>query len=118
MKLFARADDSDQYIVALDIGTEYTKALIAKLVDDELRVIGVGRARQEVGNMFGGAIADITGVVKNCEAALVKAEEQAGVQAKKVVIGIAGEFVKGITSTIRYRRPHPDRSTAPRSPTG
>ena len=109
MKLFARADDSDQYIVALDIGTEYTKALIAKLVDDELRVIGVGRARQEVGNMFGGAIADITGVVKNCEAALVKAEEQAGVQAKKVVIGIAGEFVKGITSTIRYRRPHPDR---------
>ena len=55
------------------------------------------------------AIADITGVVKNCEAALVKAEEQAGVQAKKVVIGIAGEFVKGITSTIRYRRPHPDR---------
>ena len=59
--------------------------------------------------MFGGAIADITGVVKNCEAALVKAEDQAGVQAKKVVIGIAGEFVKGITSTIRYKRPHPDR---------
>ena len=109
MKLFTRAEDDSQYIVALDIGTEYTKALIAKLVDDELRVIGVGRARQEVGNMFGGAIADITGVVKNCEAALVKAEDQAGVQAKKVVIGIAGEFVKGITSTIRYKRPHPDR---------
>lgn len=109
MKLFARSNDTDQYIVALDIGTEYTKALIAKLVDDELRVIGAGRARQEVGNMFGGAIADITGVVKNCEVALIKAEEQAGVQAKKVVIGIAGEFVKGITSTIRYKRPHPDR---------
>ena len=109
MKLFARSNDTDQYIVALDIGTEYTKALIAKLVDDELRVIGAGRARQEVGNMFGGAIADITGVAKNCEAALIKAEEQAGVQAKKVVIGIAGEFVKGITSTIRYKRPHPDR---------
>ena len=39
MKLFARSNDTDQYIVALDIGTEYTKALIAKLVDDELRVI-------------------------------------------------------------------------------
>lgn len=109
MKLFGRADDADQYIVALDIGTEYTKALIAKLADDELKVVGVGRARQEVGNMFGGAIADITGVVKNCEAALAKAEDQAGVQARKVVIGIAGEFVKGITSTIRYKRPHPDR---------
>lgn len=109
MKLFARTDESDQYIVALDIGTEYTKALIAKLIDDELAVVGVGRARQEVGNMFGGAIADITGVVKNCESALAQAEEQAGVQAKKVVIGIAGEFVKGITSTIRYKRPNPDR---------
>lgn len=109
MKLFARSDESDQYIVALDIGTEYSKALIARLVDDELKVVGVGRARQEVGNMFGGAIADITGVVKNCEAALAKAEDQAGVQAKKVVIGIAGEFVKGITSTIRYKRPNPDR---------
>lgn len=109
MGLFGRNTDQDQYIVALDIGTEYSKALIAKLVDDELSVVGVGRARQEVGNMFSGAIADITGVVKNCESALAQAEEQAGVQAKKVVIGIAGEFVKGITSTIRYRRPNADK---------
>ena len=108
MKLFSRVEETDQYIVALDIGTVYTKALIAKLIDDKLRVVGVGRARQETGNMFGGAIADITGVVKNCEVALAKAEDQAGVQAKKVVIGIAGEFVKGITSTIRYKRPNPD----------
>lgn len=109
MKLFNRSNESDQHIVALDIGTEYTKALIAKLVDDDLVIVGVGRARQEVGNMFSGAIADITGVVKNCETALAQAEEQAGVQAQRVVIGIAGEFVKGITSTIRYRRPNPDR---------
>lgn len=109
MKFFAKRDDPDQYIVALDIGTEYTKALIAKLDGDELRVVGAGRARQELGNMFGGAIADITGVVKNCEAALSKAEDQAGVQAKKVVIGIAGEFVKGITWTYHYKRSDPDQ---------
>lgn len=109
MNLFTRADDSDQYIVALDIGTEFTKALIARLDGEKLSVVGVGRARQVNGNMFGGAIADISGVVKNCETALAQAENQAGVQAKKVVIGIAGEFVKGITSTIRYRRPDPDR---------
>ncbi len=109
MKLFSREKSDDQHIVALDIGTEYTKALIAKIDGDELEIVGVGRARQEVGNMYSGAIADITGVVKNCEAALVQAEEQAGVQAKKVIIGIAGEFVKGLTSTIRYKRPQPDR---------
>lgn len=109
MNFLKKSIEEKPYIVSLDIGTEYTKALIAKIEDDELQVIGVGRARQEVGNMFAGAIADITGVVKNCEAALVQAEEQAGVQAKKVIIGIAGEFVKGLTLTIHYKRPQPDR---------
>ena len=109
MGIFSKSTDDLSHIVALDIGTEYTKALIARIHGNELEVVGVGRARQEIGNMFGGAIADITGVVKNCEAALIQAEEQAGVQAKRVVIGIAGEFVKGLTSTIRYKRPQSDR---------
>lgn len=109
MGIFSQKNSDDQYVVALDIGTEYSKALIARVRGDNMEIVGVGRARQDIGNMFGGAIADITGVVKNCEAALVQAEEQAGVQAKKVIIGIAGEFVKGLTSTIRYKRPQPDR---------
>jgi len=100
---------SNDYIVALDIGTEFVKALIAKLEDDSLSIIGVGRARQDVSDMHSGAIADIAGVVRNCEEALSEAEDQAGLQAKRVVIGIAGELVKGVTNTIRYRRPQPDR---------
>lgn len=100
--------DSD-YVVALDIGTEFVKALIAKLNDDTLEIVGVGRARQDISDMHSGAIADISGVVRNCEEALSAAEEQAGLQAKRVVIGIAGELVKGVTNTIRYRRPQPDR---------
>lgn len=99
----------NNYVVALDIGTEFVKALIARLRDDDLEIVGVGRARQDVSDMHSGAIADIGGVVKNCEAALSEAEDQAGLQAKRAVIGIAGELVKGMTNTIRYRRPQPDR---------
>ena len=99
----------DDYIVALDIGTEFVKALIAKTDTEELTIIGTGRARQEVSDMHSGAIADIAGVVRNCEQALAEAEEQAGLQARQVVIGIAGELVKGVTNTIRYRRPQPDK---------
>lgn len=99
----------DNYIVSLDVGTEFVKALIAKIDGDRLKVVGVGRARQDISDMHSGAIADITGVVRNCEEALSEAEDQAGLQAKKVVIGIAGELVKGVTNTIRYRRPQPDR---------
>lgn len=105
----SRKVSDDDYIVALDIGTEFVKALIAKLEGDELQIVGVGRARQDVSDMHSGAIADISGVVRNCEEALAQAEEEAGLQAKRVVIGIAGELVKGVTDTIRYRRPQPDR---------
>jgi cell division protein FtsA len=105
----SRQDASGDYLVALDIGTEYVKALIAKQKDDLLEVVGVGRVHQELSDMHSGAIADINGVVHNCEVALSEAENQAGLQAKKVIIGIAGELVKGVTNTIRYRRPQPDR---------
>lgn len=99
----------DDYIVGLDIGTEFVKALIAKLNGDKLEIVGVGRAHQDLSDMYSGAVADISGVVRNCESALAEAEDQAGIQAKNVVIGIAGELVKGVTNTIRYRRPQPDR---------
>lgn len=106
---FAKKEPNEDYLVALDIGTEFVKALIAKLDGEDLQIVGVGRARQDVSDMHSGAIADIAGVVRNCEEALAQAEEQAGLQAKRVVIGIAGELVKGVTDTIRYRRPQPDR---------
>lgn len=110
-KLRAKSQErvDNNYVVALDIGTEFVKALIAKLHDDSLEIVGVGRARQDVSDMHSGAIADISGVVRNCEEALSEAEDQAGLQAKRAVIGIAGELVKGVTNTIRYRRPQPDR---------
>lgn len=103
-------EGGDNYIVGLDIGTEFVKALIAELDGDNLTVVGVGRARQDLSDMHSGAIADIGGVVRNCEEALAQAEEMAGVQGKKAVIGIAGELVKGLTNTIRYKRPQPDRA--------
>lgn len=105
-----RDTSSDQLLVGLDIGTEFVKALIARVEGDSLEIVGVGRARQDLSDMHSGAISDIGGVVRNCEEALAQAEEQAGVQGKRAVIGIAGELVKGLTNTIRYKRPQPDRA--------
>ncbi len=99
----------DTILVGLDIGTSFVKALVARVVGDDIEILGVGRKKQDVNDMHSGAIADIAGVVKNCEDALSQAEEQAGVQGRRAVIGIAGELVKGQTSTIRYKRPRPDK---------
>ncbi|MDZ7744735.1 MAG: cell division FtsA domain-containing protein [Candidatus Saccharibacteria bacterium] len=98
-----------QYIVGLDIGTENVKALVAELKGDELEVLGVGRAHQELSDMQAGAIADIAAVVGNCDAALNQAEQQAGVNARSAVIGIAGELVKGTTTTVKCTRKNPTR---------
>ncbi len=100
-----RTDSKPKNIVALDIGTEFVKALIAKVKKDgTVEIIGVGRARQGLADMQSGAIADISGVVDNCDKALSEAEKMAGVDAHDVVIGIAGELVKGTTSTVRFKR--------------
>lgn len=96
---------SDDTILALDIGTEFVKAVIAKQQKDgTLDIIGVGKVRQNSSNMYAGAIADIPGVVTICEKALNQAEKVAGVTSKLAVVGIAGELIKGNTSTVRYRR--------------
>lgn len=108
-KIREKVDFDKDYIVALDVGTEFIKALIARVDGETLEIVGMGRARQGVSDMHSGAVADITAVVQNCEKALAEAEDQAGLQAKKVVVGIAGELVKGLTNTIKYRRPQPDK---------
>lgn len=95
----------ENVILALDIGTEFVKAVIAERTeDDNLVVIGVGKEHQGMGNMYAGAIADIPAVVSTCEKALSNAEGMAGVISKTCVVGIAGELIKGNTRTVRYRR--------------
>jgi len=98
-----------EYLVALDIGTEFVKALVAKINGDELEIIGVGRQHQEFNDMQAGAIADIAAVVRNCDAALNQAEQEAGVSVRTAIIGIAGELVKGTTTTVRCRRKDPKK---------
>ena len=96
---------SEDVILGLDIGTEFVKAVIAKQgKKGNLEVIGAGRERQKGSNMHSGAIADIPAVASTCEQALLAAEKMAGVRARATVVGVAGELIKGGTTTIRYRR--------------
>ncbi len=100
-----QAEDTDDTILALDIGTENVKAVIARQnTSGGLDIIGIGRARQASTNMYAGAIADIPAVVEVCEKALSQAEKMSGTTSKLTVVGIAGELIKGNTSTVRYRR--------------
>lgn len=97
-------------ILALDIGTEFVKAVLARSTKKgDLEILGIGKAKQQEGNMHAGAVADIPAVVDVCEHALVEAEEQAGERAELTVVGIAGELIKGNTTTVNYNRKNPNK---------
>src|SRR4026209_2326068 len=95
---------------ALDIGTEFAKALVFEIDEDNRGVVrGVGRKRQGLAHMQSGTVADISAVVDNCAVALQEAEEMAGFRPSQVVVGIAGELVKGFTTTHSQERKRPDQ---------
>jgi cell division protein FtsA len=93
---------------ALDIGTEFAKALVFEIEGGKGMVQGVGRKRQGLAHMQSGTVADISAVVDNCAVALQEAEEMAGFRPEQVVIGIAGELVKGFTTVHDQERLKPD----------
>jgi cell division protein FtsA len=93
---------------ALDVGTEFAKALVFEIDGGRGRVKGVGRKRQGLAHMQSGTVADISAVVDNCAVALQEAEEMAGFRPEQVVIGIAGELVKGFTTVHDQQRLKPD----------
>lgn len=101
--LFGRKNKKN-YAISLDIGTEFVKVLIFRVEDDKAYVVGVGRERQRLSDMQGGRVTDISGVIKNCNRALEQASAEAGVSPRQCIIGIAGELVKGTTTTVHYRR--------------
>jgi len=99
-------------LVALDVGTEFAKALVLAITpDEEGRLVGSvrgsGRQRQGLTHMQSGTVSDIDAVVANCSRALNEAREMAGLHATSAVIGIAGELVKGTTSNGAVRREAP-----------
>lgn len=102
-RLNSAAADRAEFRLALDIGTEYVKALVV-VCGERPEVLGVGRVRQRHGHMEGGAIADIGGVVDACRAAIEEACVMAGVRPKGCVTGLAGEFVVGAVVVERSRR--------------
>jgi len=93
--------------LALDIGTEFVKALVFRLEGEKGYVMGVGRKRQRLSDMQGGMVTDIQGVIKTCEEAILEASQEASQEVEQTIVGIAGELVKGSTTTVRYRRDNP-----------
>lgn len=99
-----RADDC---VISLDIGTEYIKCIVFDISDNKGYVRGTGRERQTLGDMAGGAVININGVIQNSKKAIEEAVNMAGIEPSQMIIGIGGELVKGATTVVNYERSDP-----------
>jgi cell division protein FtsA len=110
-KIIGLGHGSRDHYLSLDIGTEVVKVLVFQ-IDEHTGggiVKGAGRVRQDLSDMHRGAVSDISGVVNNCRQAIQMAKGMAGVKkADKAIMGIAGELVKGTTTTVHYERIKPE----------
>ncbi len=95
-------------VLALDIGTECVKALLIEVKGHKGHIVGYGRKRQQLGDMHHGAVMDIASVIENSKLAIADAERQAGGVANQLILGIAGELVKGDTTRLTYTRKNPE----------
>jgi cell division protein FtsA len=93
-----------RHFTVLDIGTDLIKVLVVRRDGPDGEVLGVGREPQAPAAMSGGAIADLESVIQSCNRALEAAEDMAKTVPGQVVVGIAGELIKGFSSTIAYPR--------------
>lgn len=97
-------EEESAWRLVLDVGTEFMKAGIICCEGESLQLAGYGKVRQDYKHMEGGAISNIEGVTEAAKKAIHIASQKSGGQPRDVVMGIAGEFVKGVITTRRKER--------------
>lgn len=97
----------ERLFTVLDIGTEFVKTLVCEVQGKDVVILGRGRRRQHQGEMESGTITDIAGVIERCHDAMREAERMAGATPQQLILGVAGELIKGATSRITYKRRDP-----------
>ncbi len=99
----------DENLISLDVGTSFVKACVFNITRNNVHILGYGKAEQQTEAMKGAMITNLQNVIENCDLAIGEAvREITNDLPTKVIIGIAGELVKGVTIMANYEREKPD----------
>jgi cell division protein FtsA len=86
----------DRYLVALDVGSTKTCALIADLEGGQTKFLAMGAAESK--GTRKGLIVNLDAAASSIRHALEEAEGVAGVPVESAVVGVAGSHVRGVNS--------------------
>lgn len=93
-------------VITIDIGTEMLKTILFEIHDLGLNVQKVSRIRQQQRAMSKGIIQNLNTVLENCKLAIseVSSELHPDDKPKLAMMGIAGEYVQGVSIIVNYER--------------
>ncbi len=86
----------ERYLVALDIGSTKTCALMGELEDDTVKFVSLGAAESK--GLRKGLIVNLDAAVSSIRRALEEAESVAGVPVESALVGVAGSHIRGVNS--------------------
>ncbi len=103
-----RDQDERMEVVGLDIGTTKVVAIIGRKNQfGKVEVLGYGKAPNTRG-VRNGVVVNLTETVKAINEAVKKAEYNAKIRIKKVVVGIAGQHIRSIQTSEYIMRENPE----------
>src|SRR5439155_395031 len=94
--------------VAIVIGGRNFAVKVASPLADRLPANGLIQAFRQVAGGKGGVPSDIQGIIDSCDRAMSQAEDMCDTIPGQVVIGIAGELVKGFSTSVTVPRADPN----------
>jgi len=86
----------DKYLVALDVGSAKTCAIIGELDETGVKFVSMGAAESK--GLRKGLIANIGATATSVRRAIEEAEGVAGVPVERAIVGVAGGHVRGVNS--------------------
>lgn len=106
--IFNDKKSTNNYLVVMDIGTEYLKSLLIEKKSIGGDIVEYIKIKQNLEDMHAGAITDIYSVTKKCMHIIQHFKHITKLNEFYAVFGIAGELVKGISNNVVYERENPD----------
>jgi cell division protein FtsA len=86
----------DKYLVALDVGSTKTCAIISEVDDSGAKFISLGAAESK--GLRKGLIANLGATASSIRCAIEEAEGVAHVPVERVIVGVAGSHIRGVNS--------------------
>lgn len=98
--------DENANLVAIDIGTELLKTLLFNIGPEGVNIKKVSRIQQQQHAMSKGIINNLNTVLENCRLAIneVCVELSEEEYPSYIVMGLAGEFIQGVSIIVNYER--------------